>query len=496
MKSLRFVGLAKMVMLVAQVASAQVAGEIEHLDPPLRGFFSKRLVVHGTPILAHCVVDTAALDEAARRIDRLLNRAPGIVANLNALNVTLQIIGRDQAVTDLPQYRHMKGRPFEGHQTMDERGRGYGGIECSCSEENLLSLPSDRYRDHRDICSHEFAHSIFGFGLTPEIRGRVEAQWRRAIDAGKWKGMYAATNADEYFAELTMWYVGSRGDYGKLDPPPSPGARWLRSYDSEGYQLLDDVYSGRLAPGRITVTDLQPLPASAEGQIKSSSGPITQIIFENRTDKPIHLYWLDFKGARAERGTVAPGTTRCDCTYASHAWFVQYEDGVFIGIYVAERTVNRIIIGGVKKPKEAVGTRCSLRPECPFEFLRSCRCDHDLADQFQGAGIMAGRDGAHIPDHPALGIEVGSSDQQQAALAVFLGNGVQQFLIDLAVEHLPQRTVVRQRIVEKSRQQVTLDQNVFFAGLSVHLAERLVVLTRSRRRRMIGRQGGGVWPMA
>ena len=348
LRTARFVAI---LAFAAQAASAQVVREIDRLDPPLRGFFSQRLVVQGVPVLAHSVVDAAALDEAARRLDRLLGRVPGIVANLNALNVTLQIIGKDQAVTDLPQYRHMKGQRFEGAQTMDERGRGYGGIDCSCCEENLLYLPSDRYRDHRDICSHEFAHTIFGFGLTPEIRGRVEARWRSAIEAGKWKGMYAATNADEYFAELTMWYVGSRGDNGKLNPPPSPGARWLRSYDPEAYQLLDDIYSGRLVPERLVVTDLKPLPASAEGQIRSGNGLITQIIFENRIDKPVRLYWLDFDGARTGRGVVAPGTRRCDCTYASHAWLVQHEDGAFIGIYVADRTVGRVLIQDGPTPR-------------------------------------------------------------------------------------------------------------------------------------------------
>jgi hypothetical protein len=244
----------------------------------------------------------------------------------------------------------MKGKPFEGQKTMDERGRGYGGIVCSCSEENLLRLPSDRYRDHRDICSHEFSHGIFGFGLSPEIRARIEAQCHKALAAGKWKGMYAATNPDEYFAELTMWYVGSRGDYGKLDPPPTPGAGWLRTYDPEAFELLDDIYSGRLAPGKVVVTDLKALPASAEGQVKSGSGPMTPIVFENQTDQPVHVDWLNFKGARSERGIVPPGSTRSDSTYASHAWLLQRESGAFIGIYVAGPTVNRIVIPDDRQP--------------------------------------------------------------------------------------------------------------------------------------------------
>ena len=224
------------------------------------------------PILAHESVSDEALDEAAKKLDRLLGHAPEIEANLNALSVQLHVIGKDQAVTDLPEYRHMKGKPFAGKQTMDERGRGYGGRECSCSEENLLKLPSDRYRDHRDICSHGFSHGIFGFGLSPEIRELWVDCYHKAMAAGRWKGMYASTNADEYFAELTMWYVGSRGDYGKLDPRPKPGPQWLQSYDPDAYQLLDAIYTGRMKPEEIVATTLKPLP-SGHRQRASSNRP-------------------------------------------------------------------------------------------------------------------------------------------------------------------------------------------------------------------------------
>jgi hypothetical protein len=319
---------------------------IERVAPPLQGFYAKRLVVRGIPILSHEAVSDAAIDEAARRLECLLGRAPAIVANLNALGAELHIIGKDQAVTDLPMYRHMKGKPFDGKQTMDERGRGYGGIHCSCCEENLLYLPSDRWKDHRDICSHEFAHGIFGYGLDRALRERWEAQYRKAAAAGRWKGTYAGSNAHEYFAELTMWYVGSRGDYGTLDPPPSRGARWLRQYDPEAYDLLDAFYSGRLAPGRIEVEDLKPLPAAEEGTVRSKGGqPATEIVFVNRARQPLRLFWLDFDGKRKPYGTVPPGGIGSESTYAGHAWLVEREGGAAAGIYVPGRPVGRVVVG-------------------------------------------------------------------------------------------------------------------------------------------------------
>jgi hypothetical protein len=328
---------------------AQVAGKLERIDPPELGFFGKRLMVRGVAVMAHADVSDAALEEAAQRINRQLRRAPEIAANLRLLGVQMHVIGKDQQVTDLPEYRYLRGVPFEGKQTMDERGRGYGGLHASCAEENLLLLSSDRFADHRDICSHEFAHTIMTFGLSRDVRDKIEAQRQKSVAAGKWKTMYAGANAQEFFAELSMWYFGSRGDFGETKPTPTRGARWLRSYDPEAYELLDSIYSGRLKPGEIEVTDLAPLPPKAEGQTRSRNDqPATQVLVINKTKKPIQMYWLDFEGKRRNYGTVVPGGVSSQGTYATHAWLVE-SGGKCLGIFVADRTIGRIVVGGEEK---------------------------------------------------------------------------------------------------------------------------------------------------
>lgn len=60
-------------------------------------------------------------------------------------------------------------------QALDDRGRGYGGFHASCGEENLLRLPCDRYRDHRDILTHEFAHTCLSWGLGSAFEARGAA---------------------------------------------------------------------------------------------------------------------------------------------------------------------------------------------------------------------------------------------------------------------------------------------------------------------------------
>ena len=328
-----------------QPAGGQVMGVIRKIDPPRQGFFSKEIVVRGIRILAHADVSDAAVDEAARRLDRQLSRCPEIAANMAVQGAEMHVIGKDQQVSDLPEHRHLKGKPFDGAKTVDERARGLGGLLASCCEENLLTLPSDRWKDHRDICMHEFAHGILSYGVTRDIRDKVEAQRKKSLAAGKWKGTYAGSNDQEFFAELTMWYFGTRGDYTNIEPPPSPGPQWLRSYDPEAYALLDDIYSGRLKPGKLEVKDLARHGPEAEGKIRSKADqPRATVLFVNKTDKPVEKFWLDFEGKRKSYGPIGPGETDDVETFVTHAWLVQDAGGKVLGIYVAEKGVGRIVI--------------------------------------------------------------------------------------------------------------------------------------------------------
>jgi alpha-glucosidase len=125
-----------------------------------------------------------------------------------------------------------------------------GGRLTSCGEENLLRLENDRYRG-RDICLHEFAHAIRNFGVPRQVRTRFDEQSRESLARGRWKGSYAGSNPDEFFAELTMWYFGTHGDLHMDGPKPENGPIGLKQYDPESYALFDAFYSGRMPVGKI-----------------------------------------------------------------------------------------------------------------------------------------------------------------------------------------------------------------------------------------------------
>lgn len=239
------------------VASGDQSGpEIIQLHPPDQGFFSKELIYHGIPIKANEVVSDTAVYEAYRRVSRLLAdlvvRQPMLISNLVESGVELHIIGLHQVTSDLPEFRDLKGKPLPEYNglTIDQRTRGMGGKLSSCAEENLLKLKTDHYYG-RDICAHEFSHAIRNCGMPLEVVERFNQQYHRSLAKGLWKGAYSASNADEFFAELTMWYFGTHGDLNMTGPKPEDGPEGLKKYDPEAYALFDDFYRGRITIGQI-----------------------------------------------------------------------------------------------------------------------------------------------------------------------------------------------------------------------------------------------------
>lgn len=268
-------------------------------------------------IRAGSAVRTAAIEVAADRVASLLADCPGIAANLERAGAELHVIGEHEAVTDLPQYVHMRGVPFDGDATMDERGRGYGGLHACTSEESLLELPSARHRDHRDVCSHELAHTVFAFGLDAALRARVEQRYRAALAEGLWPGAYAATNVHEFFAELTMWFVGSRGDFGAI-PGARAGRTWLRGYDPASEALLTALYTGVLVPEPLIWDDLQ----ATEATRSLAGAHATSLVIHNELDHDLACFWLGYDGVEHPYGLVPAGGLRSLDTYATHPWIL------------------------------------------------------------------------------------------------------------------------------------------------------------------------------
>ena len=234
--------------------------KIVAIAPPGDGFFTKMLDFHGIPIKASSVVSDEALDAAYDRLALELAHLPVVTVNLVAAGAQLQIIGKDQVTSDLPELRALKGRPLPKYNglTIGQRTRGMGGLETSCGEENLLKLDKDRYRG-RDICLHEFAHCIRDHGIQAEIVARAcpPSPARYASYLSAWALVNSGTPESGY----GYWYPGLENDGGAgggFEPAPT-GTTWLGQPHHRGswyYSCEENPgYCGALRTAATILTD-------------------------------------------------------------------------------------------------------------------------------------------------------------------------------------------------------------------------------------------------
>jgi hypothetical protein len=142
-----------------------------------------------------------------------------------------------------------------------------------------------------------------------------------------------------------MWYFGSRGDYGRIEPRPKEGREWLRGYDPDGFALIDAIYSGRQKVQRIVREPLPAHPASDEADLRPSPDvQRTTVLFDNCTASDVSLFWIDGEGRRKSYGVIHPGHKHIRPTFTTHAWVAIAPDGKVLGIWVAQFKPGKAVI--------------------------------------------------------------------------------------------------------------------------------------------------------
>lgn len=290
---------------------------------PFLGFYTKYLNCEGIAIRSGNVVSNKALYIAASKLRLMLANMDSARKNLIGAGAELHIIGKDQQPSDLPELADQKGMNYIDHGTVtdiDKRTRGVGGLYASCGEENLLQLPADRYAGGWDICIHEFAHTIMNYGLDEQLQQKIHQQYKLSIAAGLWKGAYAESNPQEYWAELSMWYFGAHGNFVDGVHTPVPGRIGLANYDNGGYMLLDSIYKGLLQPSaqHISVQVMK-------GAVSGTSTEKSVIRVTNSRSSAVKLYWVDQNGNNKLYASVSAKSNLVQATFVSSVWMVADE---------------------------------------------------------------------------------------------------------------------------------------------------------------------------
>lgn len=208
-----------------------------------REFYKKHVEVGGMPVVAAAEVADLALVRAYNIATGVLAGRADLLRAMVDSGMYLVIIGKDQVYTDLPENRNAPNPDY-----LNERVRGTGGLPTSFGEENLLSLPLDRY-DDESIAVHEFCHTIDGAlgRIDPTWKDRKTATYRHAIDKGLYKDTYCGSNEGEYWAEIAQAYFDCNR-VNNYNHGPVGRREQLKVYDPEGYELVRSTF--KLAPDR------------------------------------------------------------------------------------------------------------------------------------------------------------------------------------------------------------------------------------------------------
>jgi hypothetical protein len=220
-------------------------------------FYRKYCSVGGIPLLASGAVADQALEIAAGIAHDLLSGLPQVRAELIRRKVKIGVIGRNEGLTTLPEYRELdRDFPLRNGELWNDRARGLGATDAipmtSGAEENLLCLAEDRYRGE-SIFLHEFAHTIAKMGLMytdATFDSRLKKIYEEAMAAGLWQNTYAARDKDEYWAEGVQSYFDTNQE---ADPPNGIHNHVntrveLRTYDRSLHDLVHSVFGNTRRP--------------------------------------------------------------------------------------------------------------------------------------------------------------------------------------------------------------------------------------------------------
>lgn len=351
-------------------------------------FYQQWIAVEGFPIVASEKVNPHALQEAAWLIKQMIGHRTDLLHALAENNVRFSVMAYDEMTTKIPEHSDLRPDFY-----WDRRARGLGATSArpsvSCGEENLLNYPGDPYGTE-NLLVHEFAHAIHQMGLStvdPEFDKRLKVLYEKAMDKGLWKGTYASTNKEEYWAEGTQsWFNTNRENDAQHNHVSKRGI--LKEYDPDLAELLTEIYGDEdwRYTNAITRTHLPHLdgfnpdespkfewPAELSkcyeelfdqnskggdkwidlkryepnelSTLESNDGEHSAILFVNKTAADITYYWIDAEGNESYRGRAAADAFSIQHTHVGHIWLVKDSNGTNIAIFQGEEKTGRALIG-------------------------------------------------------------------------------------------------------------------------------------------------------
>jgi len=210
----------------------------DHLG--LAAFFTKYCDADGIAIVSSDEVSDVALQQAWYTVLNMLAPRPDVHEVMVNKRVKFAVFSVNDDVSSLPYFGDVD--PAEAFAVASP---SINYPIATNSEGNLLCWAGSQYYQGYHIAVHEFAHAIHMHGLwylDPDFDSRLEQLYNEAMDAGLWRGHYAATNHVEYWAEgVTEYFNASPTNYEN---------HWVNTkselleHDPDLYELVDEVFRG------------------------------------------------------------------------------------------------------------------------------------------------------------------------------------------------------------------------------------------------------------
>ena len=200
--------------------------------------YTQSVEILGITIKAQAKVGSRALAIARQNVQRMLKDQPDLAARMATKHASVAIIPQNKFITTLPEFAGMSGRNDPNGNAYDSfKVRGAGGVNgqpvTAVSEENLTRRANDPFKAE-DIFYHEFGHAIMNLGFSDSQRLEWTQIYDRAKQKNLFRGAFAMTNADEYWAELTQSFFSVNNEIN--------GAETVRRTDPEAFKFLKTVY--------------------------------------------------------------------------------------------------------------------------------------------------------------------------------------------------------------------------------------------------------------
>ena len=185
--------------------------------------YKKHMKANGAHILALDDVSNQSMVQARDILYDMVSTRPDLLAAMTAAG--LRIILFDGRTTSLPQLPEFKEWPLADHRK--------GGYALNGSS-HTIAAPDLHLRCGR-ILTHELAHAVdyAAQTLDSQFAARRDAAYQNAMQTGKWKGEYAATNTHEYWAVAVEHWFHSEALAAKLSRKDPEAAQLVKSVFGE-----------------------------------------------------------------------------------------------------------------------------------------------------------------------------------------------------------------------------------------------------------------------